>query len=108
MITGCQKYNTYDDLQFSFIMDDTISLSTPTKIKVYINHNVKSRIYFDQMSETALIGILNHPQDSLMWTPSKTDLIPNRNYSLYGRVDFKTGKSDGASIWFGKVVYITE
>ena len=108
MITGCQKYNTYDDLQFSIIMDDTISLSAPTKIKVYINHNMKSRIYFDQMSEAALIGILNHPQDSLMWTPSPTDLIPNRNYSFFGRVSFKNRKSNEHSIWTGKVVYITE
>ena len=96
LLVSCEK-DYYDpiDIEYTVITPDTIYLDSAITIKGSINQPLDIRIYWKDLSDENLIGILKPHEDSISWTPSN---IEEGNYVFCMVVHFKTDIHSGSGI----------
>lgn len=119
-MNSCEKnYLDPDTVEIALFMPDTISLSTPVKIKGMINKDLKMKIFFSPTSRDSVgdmtpsnqkiqIGEFHPPVDSVVWDPSQAHLIPGKYHYFILSTSFKTSKTSTQTASDYKIIYIRQ
>lgn len=97
LLAGCDKEEYYkdSDIRFSVTTPDTIYLDSLITIKGTIDQPLDIRVYFGDLSESSLIGILKPYSDSISWKPTNLE----EGYNVFCvAVHFKTKRNHGAAV----------
>lgn len=96
LMTSCNKeYYNMEDIKFSVIMPDTLFLDSTFSIKSTINQPLDIRVYFPDLNENHLLGILKPYNDSIN---CKIIDINEGHHVFCIKIDFKEKKGHGSAI----------
>lgn len=89
------EYYEINDIIYSVTIPDTIYLDSTVTVKGSINQPLDIKVYFQDLNDHNLIGLLKPYTDNITWTPTN---IEEGYYVFCLKVDFKTKKSSGGGI----------
>lgn len=104
LLISCNKeYYDMDDIIFSVKTPEIAYIDSTITLKGTINQPLDIKVYFNDLTDENLIGVLKPHTDSISWKPTN---IKAGDYLLWLRVDYESKKNQGDAVIHFKNIHI--